>query len=761
MLFKPGTALYSYEVSREAGNQVMYINYLGALEVPSLAESPDIMARTVDLLIEAPNISRVVFVQQRNYSYDFSQVFMLQEIANIFVYLTKKEKILSPLKLSIMNSKYLPERHNDMSYLLITLKRDPILCYVELNRIIRKEKINLENTPEELKLDQATYLRLLEKFNSLLEETKLIKESKGLLNNYIGGAREIYFRFFRPDVIPNFTFTRLMAGLPENAEIMEQYNIGESYDESVVTILKRVEDAKYFYHLMPPEYSLTEDKQELLNLARNVLIEHQPKAEEFTDPEKTRQVFFNVAMDLLSDLSESKKVKLDYSELQKLARILVRHTIGFGLIEVLLQDKALQDIVINSPVSLNPIFLRHQEFDECITNVIPSKEDVDSWAAKLRMISGRPLDEANPILDSDLGLGNVRARIAAIQQPLSPDGLAYAIRRHREEPWTLPLFIKNKMINSFSAGLLSFLIDGSRTLLVGGTRSSGKTSVLGALMLEIMSKYRIIVLEDTAELPVEAIRKLNYDILRMKVRSSLLKTSTELGADEGIRTSLRLGDSSLIVGEVRSLEAQALYEAMRVGALANVVAGTIHGASPYGIFDRVVNDLQVPVTSFKATDCIIVANPIKTPDGLRSMKRVVQIAEVRKHWTKDPEEEGGFVDLLKYNVEKDLLEPSEELINGDSEIIKAIAGDVKGWAGDWDAVYDNILLRGKIKQEIVDSSIKLNMPLILEAKFNSLSNNMFHEFSKEIQEEVGLPVSERVFPLWQDWLKEQIRGKKF
>jgi hypothetical protein len=244
------------------------------------------------------------------------------------------------------------------------------------------------------------------------------------------------------------------------------------------------------------------------------------------------------------------------------------------------------------------------------------------------------------------------------------------------------------------------------------------------------------------------------------MRSSLLKTTTEIGADEGIRTSLRLGDSSLIVGEVRSLEAKALYEAMRVGALANVVAGTIHGASPYGVFDRVVNDLEVPVTSFKATDCIVVCNPVKTPDGLRSMKRVVQLAEVRKHWTKDPEEEGGFVDLLKYNVEKDDLEPSEELVNGDSEIIKNIAAGVKGWAGNWDAVYDNILLRAKIKQEIVDISKKSKIPGLLESEFNARSNNMFHQFSQEVSEDVGLPERERVFSLWQDWLKKQVRGKK-
>jgi hypothetical protein len=199
---------------------------------------------------------------------------------------------------------------------------------------------------------------------------------------------------------------------------------------------------------------------------------------------------------------------------------------------------------------------------------------------------------------------------------------------------------------------------------------------------------------------------------------------------------------------------------MRVGALANVVAGTIHGASPYGVFDRVVNDLEVPVTSFKATDIIAVANPIKTPDGLHSSKRLVQIAEVRKHWTKDPLEEKGFVDLMKYNVEKDELEISDDLINGDSEIIKDIGSNVKGWAGNWDAIWDNILLRAKVKQELVDVSIKSKMPELLEVKFNSLSNTAFHRISDSVNQEVGLPIGEKVFPEWQKWLNQEIKGKK-
>lgn len=751
MLFKPGTPLYSYEVVREQGNQVMYVNYLGASFVPSLAENSEVLDRTVDLLMSSPNISRIVFVQQRNYSYDANQVFLLQEIADLYVFLSKQERILSPEKLGGDSRKY-----NDLNYLLLNLKRDPIRTYVELKRILNSEKSKLTTDRE---FEQLSYIRILEKFLNLLENTNLIKEALKYLENY--KIEEIYTKIFRPDTIPNFTFTRLVASLPEDAEMVEQYDIASGFDKSSVTILKRKEDAKHIYHLMPPEYTLTEEQHVLLNLARNVLIEHQPKAEEFTDPEKIRQVFFNVSRDLLNELAQARSIKISYSELNKLANILVRHTIGFGLLEVLLQDKNLQDIVLNAPISLNPIFLRHSEFDECITNIIPSREDADSWAAKFRMISGRPLDEANPILDSDLLLGNVRARVAIIQEPLSPNGISYALRRHREQPWTLPLFIKNKMINSFAAGLMSFLVDGSRTLLVAGTRSSGKTSLLGALMLEIMPRYRIIVLEDTSELPIASLRKLKYDILGMKVRSALLKTTSEIAADEGIRTSLRLGDSSLIVGEIRSVEAQALYEAMRIGALANVVAGTIHGASPYAVFDRVVNDLKVPITSFKATDIVMVANPVKTPDGLKAMKRVVQLAEVRKHWTQDPLEEKGFVDLLKYNVEKDELEASDELINGDSQIIKDIAGSVKGWAGDWEAVYDNILLRQKVKQEIVDVAEKSKNENLLEAGFNSLSNNMFHEFSKEVQEEVGLPEGKRVFPLWQSWLKEQVKGKKF
>ncbi len=762
MNFEEGAKLYSYSVQREGGEDIIYINYQGAGFVPSLADYPEVVERTIDALIENPNVSRIVFVQQKNYNYDFNETSMLLEIAQLYIYLIKQEAILSQEKLITNFEQSFSKRYNEIFSFLYLLKRDPVAAYHELRKIIIEARILNDKIDLRYKTDISNYIRLLEKILILLEKTKLIQTAIPFLENYEKGNRDIYNRILKPDVIPNFTFTRLVANLPADTEMVDQYKIAQgSYDESLVTIFRKKDESKLIYHLEPPEHSLSEDYNMLLNLARGVLMEHQPKAEEFTDTERTRQVFFNISRDLLQDLSNTKNIRLNYSDLNILSTILVRHTVGFGLIEVLLQDKKLQDIVLNAPISATNIFVRHQDYDECLTNIMPSQSDADSWAAKFRLISGRPLDEANPILDTQLEIGNIRARIAVIQQPLSPDGLAYAIRKHREEPWTLPLFIKNRMINSFAAGLMSFLIDGSRTLLVAGTRSSGKSSLLGSLMLEIIPKYRIIVIEDTLELPVESLRKLGYDILRMKVRSALLRTTTEVSADDGIRTSLRLGDSCLIVGEVRSAEAKALYEAMRVGALANVVAGTIHGASPYGVFDRVVNDLEVPTTSFKATDIIAVCNPVKTADGLHSWRRVLQLSEIRKHWKTDPLEEKGFVDLMRYNVEKDELEPTDDLINGDSEVIKDIASNVKGWAGNWDAIYDNILLRGKTKQELVDVAKKTGEEKILEANFNVLSNHMLHKISDKIRQEIGLPWGERVFPEWQKWLNQEIKTRKF
>jgi len=274
-----------------------------------------------------------------------------------------------------------------------------------------------------------------------------------------------------------------------------------------------------------------------------------------------------------------------------------------------------------------------------------------------------------------------------------------------------------------------------------------------------MRRYRIITVEDTLELPVNQLRKLGFNIQPMKVASALSTSTTEMPADLGIRATLRLGDSSLIVGEVRSKEALALYEAMRVGAAANVVAGTIHGDTPYGVYDRVVMDIGVNATSFKATDIIIIIKPLKSADGLHKIRRVVQITEVRKNWEKDPLHEHGFVDLMVYNPQKDELEPTDDLLHGDSEIIKTVASQYADYAGNWDLVMENIELRGKIKQKIVETSLLLKEPWLLEAEFVILANDLMHLAIQEVKEQFGKLDHKRIYDLWLEKYKTEVLDK--
>ena len=748
----------SYDITREGEETVLRVDYEKSLEVPSLEDSEICMADTIEKLMSNRGVTKILFSQKRDYEYDYTQTRLLVEIAKVYAHLLKQKAILNfnALTSTIQDpvvAKEAAGKYSELQNLLYNkLKKDPIGAYVELKRVIRREKIEIDKSLNEQyssMLDR--YVQILNYVIKLLEETRMIQVSKAYISGMEVGDRTIYRRIFTPNIKPDFLFTKIMASYPKNAEEIANYNVRNSE----IIIFKLKHNVQNLYHITPPEFKLEEEKYEILDLARKIMSEHQPDKQEFVDPARMREVFMNVGRDLLEELAAYKNVKLKHSELEELSRILVRYTVGFGVIEALLEDDKIQDITINSPLGQVPIFIVHQDYDNCRTNLVPTIKDAESWASKLRMVSGRPLDEANPILDTEIYIpGTANARVGVISPPLNPTGLAYAFRRHRDKPWTFALFMKNGMINAQAAGLMSFLIDGSRTMLVAGTRSAGKSSLLGAIMVEVMRKYRMITIEDTLELPGESLKRLGYNIQQMKVSSALSKNSSEVSAEEGIRTTLRLGDSCLFVGEVRSTEAKSLYEAMRVGALANIVAGTIHGDSPYGVYDRVVNDLGVPRTSFKATDIIVVANPIKSADGLHRWRRVTQITEVRKLWQDDPVKEKGFVDLMKYNSKTDQLELTDDLMNQDSDVIKSIAENVKEWSGNWDAVWDNIQLRAKNYQALLDLANATKNYDLLEARFVVEANDQFHKISDKIKEETGNLDSKRIFFEWYDWLKK-------
>ena len=543
----------NYQVVREGEDTILLIDYENILRIPSIEDDALTMSTIIDKLIEVKNVTKIIFSQKRDYEYDYNQTLLLVEIANLYNILVKQKQVFTFTSAitDVIFKKHIASRYADLQRLIFgTLKRDPVAAYVELKRMMRHEKLNLEAaTTEQVAQAQNGFISLINYLITSLESTKLMQLAQPYLQGFKPGDRNIYRLLFTPTIKPDFMFTKLMSSYPTNGTELETYTVSEDTD---ITIFSFPSSVKYLYHMMPPEFKLSEEEYEILDTSRNIMAEHKPKKEEFVDPERMREIFYNIGYDLIEELVNHKGLKFSQKKIDKLTKILVRYTVGFGLIEVLLSDEKIQDVSINSPYGQTPMFIVHQDYGDCYTNVVPTVQESESWASKLRMISGRPLDEANQILDTEIHLPGATARVSAITSPLDPTGLAFSFRRHRDKPWTLPLFIKAKMISPLAAGLLSFLIDGTRTLLVCGTRSSGKTSLLGSLLVEIMRRYRIITIEDTLELPTIPLRKLGFNIQPLKVSSALGKETSEMTASDGIRSTLRLGDSALFVGEVRS-----------------------------------------------------------------------------------------------------------------------------------------------------------------------------------------------------------------
>ncbi|MFH1695262.1 MAG: ATPase, T2SS/T4P/T4SS family, partial [Candidatus Micrarchaeota archaeon] len=306
-------------------------------------------------------------------------------------------------------------------------------------------------------------------------------------------------------------------------------------------------------------------------------------------------------------------------------------------------------------------------------------------------------------------------------------------------------------ITPLGSGLLSFFIDTQSTMLVTGSRGSGKTSLLGALVLEILQNARIIVQEDTMELAVPYMKEIGFNIQRLKTRSPIgtAKSETEVSPQDALRTALRLGDSALVLGEVRSVEARVLYEAMRVGAAGNIVMGTIHGDSAYSVWDRVVNDLDVPSTSFKATDIVVVARPIRFSGSLERQRRVVQITEVKKEWIKDPLHEGGLLDLMLFDASKDKLELMEDSLK-ESTLFDRIH---KSSGLSMTSMWDSIKMNANSKAFMVELKNKLDFPGLLEAENTVPATNKLMLMKQDQLEENGSVDYEDVLGKWKFWYK--------
>ena len=747
-----------FVVKTEGGKRRLVINFKGSPYGADIVQYPQAMKDVIDKLKQV-DADEVVLSEYYERIYDEQQTQLLKEIASLLNKL-ESDAVWSPSHIGkTTDSKKLAARHDAVLIIVNNLHSDPFKAYLILLQEIKATRSKASAMAGSDLEDLNVYLATLEFIFTQMEALTLIKKTKMYVSQLgeIPADRGIYHSLFEVSIKPSFIGSRIFFSGTENLELVDQYDVLGSK----VYIYKHPDKVEYLYFINPPEYTLPPDKYFLLEKTKEVVASHRPgDSVGFLDIGQARQYFHKIYISTISDLAQKNNISLSLEEKEELATIVSRYTIGYGVMELLLSDRQLTDVYVDSPLGVKPIYLVHSKYGQCQTNVIFSDEEARAIVSRFRAMSGRPFDEAHPILDFDIE--DLQTRIAVIGKPLALDGIAFAYRLHKDTPWTLAQFLDNKMFNKTAAGMLSYFVDAQASMLIVGSRGSGKTSLLQAMMQEIPQNLRILVNEDTQEIPVPSLKRFGFNIQRMKTRPPLGKQSeSEVSAEDALRVALRLGDSVLIVGEVRSTEARALFEAMRVGAVGNVVMGTIHGESAYSIWDRIVNDLGVPTTSFKATDFAIVTAPVRFKGSLKRERRLLEITEVKKHWTTDPGEEGGFLQWMNFDANKDDL----ELFLSDLKNSEWVEKIRKNRGLSFTDIMDEVNARGETKQFLVDVKRKYSVPNLLEASYTIRSHNKYMLLGEKQREEFGRVDHAELLEDWKKWvtdslLKEAVAAKK-
>jgi type IV secretory pathway ATPase VirB11/archaellum biosynthesis ATPase len=398
--------------------------------------------------------------------------------------------------------------------------------------------------------------------------------------------------------VPTIARTRLEDRPPDGATIEDVREL----DSGAVARVYATESERR-YHLRPPELDLDSGALATLSAAHERLAD---------------------GGDTHPDRAPGRAVRAVADEghpVATLTQLLEKHTRGYGVLTDFFADGRVSDVYATAPVgetSLRAVV----DGTEMPTNVTLTPDGAEAIASRLRRESGRAFSRATPTLDATASLPSGRIRVAAVTDPVS-DGTAFAFRDHGRETWTVPALVANDTLTADAGALLSLAVERDAAILIAGPRGAGKTTTLGALLWELPRTTRTLVIEDTPELPVATLQDDGRDV-------QALRTTTGDGDGPGIppaealRTGLRLGDSALVVGEVRGEEAAVLYEAMRVGASDDAVLGTIHGNGGDGVRERVTADLGVPVSSFGATDLVVTLSTVGTTDGDRRRVRTIE-----------------------------------------------------------------------------------------------------------------------------------------
>ena len=238
-------------------------------------------------------------------------------------------------------------------------------------------------------------------------------------------------------------------------------------------------------------------------------------------------------------------------------------------IQRLLELPGLNDLVISGAL------MAQADFGEGlveIENPFLSSQKLSEALSELALSAGVRLDIAKPIADFSLYGARFHAVLA---QGVSSIPLV-SIRKHQPQTITMAHLVEAQMLTSDQAAWLLEQVANKKTILISGATSSGKTTLLRAMLAGL--DERVIAIEQTPELMLAA------PAICLTERISNQEGVGAIGLDELVVHALRMRPDRIVVGEIRHREFQVLLQAINNGHLGTMA--TLHASSLQTVAQR-------------------------------------------------------------------------------------------------------------------------------------------------------------------------------
>jgi P-type conjugative transfer ATPase TrbB len=179
---------------------------------------------------------------------------------------------------------------------------------------------------------------------------------------------------------------------------------------------------------------------------------------------------------------------------------------------------------------------------------------------------GKEITRGTPSLEGELPLDGSRF---AGQLPPIVSAPTFAIRKKAIAIYTLEFYVANHIMSTTHYEVIKQAVADHRNILVVGGTGSGKTTLINAIINEMMAfnpADRIFIIEDTGEIQCIAENYVQYH------------TTFDVSMTALLRTALRMRPDRIFVGEVRGPEALDLLDAWNTGHEGG--AATLHANNP-------------------------------------------------------------------------------------------------------------------------------------------------------------------------------------